>query len=200
MCIGLIIDNKLCWKNHILYISGKIARGIVVIFKARKYLMKDSLVTLYYSFIHPHLIYCKHFGGLACKTFMKTLVLLQKRIIRIIAGASRRLHTDPILNELKLLKCNDKNTYLIGRLMHRIYNRNITLLRSYFKKNKDVHQYSTRQTDHYHVPCVKTGLGKSALRYHVLIWNKILNLAMDPEISEYEFSKPPKQYLILNML
>ena len=131
---------------------------------------------------------------------MKKLVLLQKRIIRIIAVVSRS-HTDPIFNELKLLKCNDINTYLIGRLMHRIYNGNITLLRSYFKENKDVHQYSTRQTNHYHAPCVKTELGKSALRYHgVLIWSKILNLRMNPEISEYEFSKLLRQYLIPNVL
>ena len=36
--LGVIIDNKLCWKDHVLYISGKTARGIGVILKARKYL------------------------------------------------------------------------------------------------------------------------------------------------------------------
>ena len=138
--LGVIIDNKLCWTDHILHISGKIARGIGVILKARKYLMKDSLVTLYYSFVYPYLIYCNHVWGLACKTYMKNLALLQKRMIRIIAGVSRRSHTYPIFNELRLLKCNDINTYLTGRLMHRIYIGNITLLRSYFKKNKDIHQ------------------------------------------------------------
>ena len=199
--LGVIIDNRLCWKDHILYISGKIARGIGVILKARKYLMKDSLITLYYSFVYPYLIYCNHVWGLSCQTYIKTLILLQKRIIRIIAGISRRAHTDPIFNQLKLLKCNYINTYLIGRLMYRIHNGNITLFHAYFKKNKEVHQYNTRQTNHYHVPCVKTELGKSALRFHgVLIWNKILNLGMDPKISEYEFSKLLKQYLILNML
>ena len=177
--LGVIIDNNLCWKDHILYISGKIAREIGVIIY-RKYLMKDYVVTLYYSFVYPYLINCNHVWGLACKPYMKTFVLLQKRIIRIIAGVSRRSHTDPISNELKLLKCNDIHTYLIGRLMHRINIGNITMLRSYFKKNKDIHQYSTRQTNNYQVPSVKTELGISALRYHgVLIWNKILNLGMD---------------------
>ena len=27
--LGVIIDYKLSWKNHIAYISGKIARGLV---------------------------------------------------------------------------------------------------------------------------------------------------------------------------
>ena len=138
--LGVIIDNKLSWKDHILYISGKLAKGTGVILKARKYLMKETLISLYYSFVYPYLIYCNHVwggggGGLACKTYMNTLFLLQKRIIRIIAGVNRRSHTDPIFKGLKLLKCNDINSYLIGRLMHRIYDGDIILLQSYFKKN-----------------------------------------------------------------
>ena len=109
---GVIIDNKLSWKDHILYISGKLARGTCVILKARKYLMKEALISLYYSFVYPHLIYCNHVWGLACKTYMNTLFLLQKRIIKIIAGVNRRSHTDPISKELKLLKCNDINLNL----------------------------------------------------------------------------------------
>ena len=199
--LGVIIDNKLSWKDHILYISGKLARGTGVLLKVRRYLMKETLISLYYSFVYPYLIYCNHVWGLACKTHMNTLFLLQKRIIRIITGVNRRSHTDPIFKELKLLKCNDINTYLIGRLMHRIYNGDITLLRSYFKKNKEVHQYGTRQINHYHVPPVKTELGKSALRFHgVVIWNKILNLGMDPVMTEYEFSKSLKNYLLQDML
>ena len=199
LCV--IIDNKLSWKNHILYISGKLARGTGVILKARKYLMKETLISLYYFFVYPYLIHCNHVWGLACKTYMNTLFLLQKRIIRIIAGVNRRYHTDPIFKELKLLKCNDINTYLIGRLMHRIYNGDIILLQSYFKKNKEIHRYGTRQIDHYHVPSIRTELDKSALRFHgVFIWNKILNLGMDPVMTEYKFSKSLNNYLLQNIL
>ena len=68
-------------------------------------------------------------------------------------------------------------------------------------KNKEIHQYGTRQIDHYHVPPVKTELGKSALRFHgVFIWNKILNLGMEPLMSDYEFSKTLKNNLLQNML
>ena len=35
--LGVITDNKLSWKDHILYISGKLARGTGVILKATKY-------------------------------------------------------------------------------------------------------------------------------------------------------------------
>ena len=54
--LGVLIDNKLTWKQHIAYVSGKIARGIVMIIKARQYLNKQGLISLYYSFIYPFLI------------------------------------------------------------------------------------------------------------------------------------------------
>ena len=34
--LGVHIDNKLNWKMHIDYVSGKIARGIGILIKARK--------------------------------------------------------------------------------------------------------------------------------------------------------------------
>ena len=44
--LGVVIDNKLTWKNHISYITGKIAKGIGVITNARKLLDKNTLITL----------------------------------------------------------------------------------------------------------------------------------------------------------
>ena len=61
--LGVYIDNSLNWKTHISYIAGKISRGIGIILKSRKYLTEDSLLTLYYCFIYPFLIYCNHIWG-----------------------------------------------------------------------------------------------------------------------------------------
>ena len=48
--LDVIIDKWLSWKDHISYISGKIARGIGVIVKDRKDLLKNYLINLYHSF------------------------------------------------------------------------------------------------------------------------------------------------------
>ena len=61
--LGVIIDCKLNWKKHISYITGKIAKVIGVIAKARKLLDKETLVTLYYTFVYPYLCYCNHVWG-----------------------------------------------------------------------------------------------------------------------------------------
>ena len=49
--LGVIIDNKPKWKDHIDYISKKIAKGIGVIIKARKVFDKTTLLSIYNSLI-----------------------------------------------------------------------------------------------------------------------------------------------------
>ena len=63
--LGVIIDKNLTWKDHILCVSVKIARGLGMIIKARKYLNKAALMSLYYSFIYPYLTYCNQIRGTA---------------------------------------------------------------------------------------------------------------------------------------
>ena len=184
--LGVILDNKLSWKDHIAYISGKTARGIGIILKARKYLLKESMIGLYYSFIYPYLIYRNHVWGLACKTHLDYLIKLQKRAIRIIVGVHPRTHTEPLFQKLKLLKCEDINKYLIGRLMFRIQNNELPIFQNFFTRNRDVQFHDTRQKDYFHIPPFKTKLGKSSLRYNgASIWNVILKVGIDTKSSEF---------------
>ena len=71
--LGVIIDCKLNWKKHISYITGKIAKEIGVIAKARKLLDKGTLVTLYYTFIYPYLCYCNHVWGNTFVSYLEKL-------------------------------------------------------------------------------------------------------------------------------
>ena len=51
--LGVVIDNKLTWKEHISYICGKVAKGIVIIWKARKYFNKIlNLICITLLYIH----------------------------------------------------------------------------------------------------------------------------------------------------
>ena len=35
--LGVIIDNKLSWKDHVAHLVGKVSRGLGMIIKARNY-------------------------------------------------------------------------------------------------------------------------------------------------------------------
>ena len=56
--LGVIIDPHLTFSSHILYIKGKVARGVGILNKCKRYLDASTLTTLYYSFLYPYLNYC----------------------------------------------------------------------------------------------------------------------------------------------
>ena len=66
--LGVIIDKKWHEKVFINYIWCKVAQGILEIIKATKWLSKDSLLSLYYSFICPYFINSNRVWGTMYKT------------------------------------------------------------------------------------------------------------------------------------
>ena len=99
--LGVMVDDKLSWASHINYISKKISKGIGILCKARKFLPKSCLITLYYSFVYPYLNYCLEVWGKATENIVSKISKLQKRAIRIITNKPWRAHTDPLFDELK---------------------------------------------------------------------------------------------------
>ena len=85
--LGVIIDDDLNWSNHISYINSKIAKGIGIICRARKFLSQSALINLYYAFIFPYLIYCVEVWGNALSTHTKPFIKLLNNIIRIITNS-----------------------------------------------------------------------------------------------------------------
>ena len=68
------------------------------------------------------------------------------------------------------------------------------------KKNSNIHQYNTRQSNLLHVPCCRTESGKRSFRYKaVTIWNVIFeNISVDIEIGT--FIRHLKSYILSNSI
>ena len=163
--LGVIIDDELNWRDHVSFVCRKVDRGLWVIIKARKVLQQESLISLWYSFIYPYLIYCNHIWGSACKTLIEPLFILQKKALRIITGVHPRSPSEPLFRQLKFLNCENIFKYLVGHLMYRVYHGELSTLQFLFVKNSYIHMHDTRQSGHYHKPVCRTNLGKSSLRY-----------------------------------
>ena len=100
--LGILIDNKLTWKQDTAYASDEITRGIGMIIKARQYVNKQGLISLYYSFIYSYLT--SHIRGSTNKTSITRLTALQNKAARIIAHAHWRASCDPIYKNLNIMK------------------------------------------------------------------------------------------------
>ena len=63
--LGVIIDHKLNWIEHISYVKSKISKGIGIMYKARQFLTKKALLMLYHAYIYPYMTYCIEVWGCA---------------------------------------------------------------------------------------------------------------------------------------
>ena len=118
--LGVIIYDNLNWSNHISYIKSKIAKGIGIICRGRKFLSKSALINLYYAFIFPYLIYSVEVWGNALSTHTQPLIKLQNKIIRIITNSHFLASTEKLYNETGILPFVTLVEYRIGLLMFKI--------------------------------------------------------------------------------
>lgn len=100
--LGVHVDAKLTWKDHIAYVCNKISRAIGVMYKIRNHITKEALLLIYRSLVHSYILYCIETWGCAYKTALEPIYILQKKAVRIICNAGYREHSAPLFRQLKI--------------------------------------------------------------------------------------------------
>ena len=91
-----------------------------------------------------------------------------------------------------LLICNNWNKRLFE------FELNLICL---FTKKSDIHVHNNRQKCHYRMPFCRTNLGKCGLRYAgASVWNNILSVNINPNVSEFIFSRSLKAAICNDLL
>ena len=75
--LGLMVDDKLVWEQHIGYISSKIIRGIGILKRIRHFIPRDFLLLLYHTLIEPYFRYYSIVWGQCGETLKDKLQTLQ---------------------------------------------------------------------------------------------------------------------------
>ena len=105
--LGVVIDDKLNWKNHILSIRSKLSKCCAIMYRASSLINKYGMHILYYSLFMPYIMYWAEVWGNTYATNIHCLVLLQKRIIRLICSAKILDHTNLLFHNVHILKIPD---------------------------------------------------------------------------------------------
>lgn len=53
--LGITVDEKLCWKQHINIIKSKLAKNVVILRKMKSIMNQNSLMLLYNALVFPYL-------------------------------------------------------------------------------------------------------------------------------------------------
>ena len=116
--LGILIDEDMKFRSHIIKLSSTVSRNVGIISRARYLLNKELATLLYNALVLPCLNYCLVVWGSNYNSNLQSLVIAQKRAIRVVAGAGRLSHTSPIFRELKILKLQDLLKYHLLLILH----------------------------------------------------------------------------------
>ena len=83
--LGMIVDDKLTWSQHVDYISSKITCDIGILKRIRHFIPKESLLLLYHTLIEPYFKYCSIVWGQCSETLKDKLQTVQNKAARAIA-------------------------------------------------------------------------------------------------------------------
>ena len=99
--LGIILDNSLSFANHLKMILNKVNKTVGLLRKLHNILPRPALLTIYKSFIRPHLDYGDIIYDQAYNaSFHQKLELLQYNACLAITGAIRGTSREKLYEEL----------------------------------------------------------------------------------------------------
>ncbi|KAG7310240.1 hypothetical protein JYU34_004798 [Plutella xylostella] len=101
--LGIIIDNRLTFKEHIDLLSRRI-RKLIAIFKNLRYVAEGKLLkTIYFALCQSLLQYCIGSWGGAAKTTMLVLERAQRAVLKTATGRPFRYPTEELFKNCQVL-------------------------------------------------------------------------------------------------
>ena len=166
VCLGVVLDEHLSWKPHILSVSRKISKLIGILYKSSFCLPKTSLRSLYYSLVYPYWIYCVSVWGSTYQSNLNRIIILQKKMIRIISKVSFDSHTGVHFKEQEILKLSDIYLYQISKFMY-LFKRDLipNYFGDVFTLASQIHSYNTRNSSLFYIPHCRINFRKFSIRF-----------------------------------
>ena len=105
--LGVYLDSQLSGKYHCEILRPKLSRACGMLSKARHFVPKEELVSLYHAIFGSHLSYGSQVWSQDPNPHLNKIVSLQKRAVRTITFSDFDAHSSPIFKDLKVLKLMD---------------------------------------------------------------------------------------------
>ena len=172
MLLGIAVDCKLNFNEHISNVCRKASQRIGVIMRLRNLIPTEAKLQLYKSAILPHLTYCHLVWHFCRASDTRKLERVQERGMRAIFRDKQSSYNQ-LLERAKLPTLHNRRLQDICILMYKVkHNLCPRTVCNIFKTSN--HSYSLRQTDFYLPNFNTVTYGKHSLRYlGPKLWSKL---------------------------
>ena len=192
--LGVYLDNKLSWQEHIHNLQTKLAKFTGLVYKIRNMVPRKILMMLYNALVGSYLRYGVRAWGSSSLYLQNTLQAAQNKVIRALLFLPYMSDVSSKFSELKILSVENVYEHEVAKLFHSVcHNYCPSVFSDFFEISS--HRYTTRlrQNSSFSLIKPKTEFGKKSLKFSgVKIWFKLpLNLKEEPEPKTFnlEFKK-----------
>ena len=166
--LGMIIDEKLNWNQHIFKLTKKLAKIVGILYKIRYYVNKSSLVLILQSLLISSIKYGILCYGRASKKNLKQIKILFNRALRCINFFKRQdKRTLQIYFDQRLLNFDDMFRLELGKFCYK-FNNNLlpNSFNSFLTDIPDIHSYNTRNSkNNYYINRQNKKTGCTTINY-----------------------------------
>jgi hypothetical protein len=199
-------DPELNFKFHTSQLSNKLSKTLYSLRLVKNILPKKSLLSLYYSIFHSHLVYTVEIWGSASTQSINTIAKKQKQAIRLISGSKYNAHTQPIFKNLEILPLTQLITFFNLKFMHSFIYKSIpkafhetwiTNAQYRAQINLNLDQRAMRNDEDIFIPPFRTDfIGRKPYFNLPKLWNNITEPSLKYQPNKVSFNIGLKKSLI----
>ena len=117
--LGVTVDDCLTWNNHTINVANLVSKYSGILFRLKKFLHVDTLISLYKTLVLPHIMYCNLIWADKNNCNLVTVHRKQKRIIRLCTNANYLEHSPPLFALLDTLTVFDLHKLSVGKFVYK---------------------------------------------------------------------------------
>ena len=121
-CLGVKLDGKLNWDNHIDSICQKVSAGIGIMRRIKPYVPRKTLIDIYNGLVMPYFDYCSPLWDTCSIGLQDKLQKYQNRAARVISGASYETRSTDVLESFGWETLEKRRLRSKAILMYKILN------------------------------------------------------------------------------
>ena len=138
----VIIESK---DTHIKKLAHRISKAVGIMFELQQYTPRKALQALYYSLIHTHLLYGLPVWGSTHPSYLKKLITLQNKAVKLIGGGLYNDKVSPFYSQLKILMLPYRSKLEIGKFVNGHFQNRLPLnISNYFTLTSNIFLRTTR--------------------------------------------------------
>lgn len=162
--LGIYLDPKLTWEVHTNNVISKLSRVCFLLRKLKHCVSKQTLLTVYHSLFHSHLLYGNLLWGNSAGA--GRVFIWQKKALRILFDIPNKISCRPhfIENEIMTLS----SIFIYYNLI--FVKQNL----SNFTSCNSIHSYFTRQSNDLYIPPARLSKFMKSYKYlQIKLFNKL---------------------------